>query len=731
MKIMDQRPTSGHPAGLWISGWRLVPPASPGGTGPERAIGLRTMNEPGSVGPVRTPATWSFHLERPEELAAPAVRLYAFGFQLDFALEPVASALVFSPEPGVLCGQVPAQIRPALFCAEREIQIAEQTSWLHTDRDYILLLKATHGTDTRFCLVVREAGDEAGAVDRACHFLGQNVPQLFEDECRRRAAFWAAVHNGEGPKDLAARALETLFAHLRPPEGALPFRWSLASLEEPPRFDLNQLWPLVLAWQIVDPAVAADLVKAALSCQGPNGFLPAQIAPDEPGTGTAALPLIAQAAERAAAARPEPGYLDYVLPRLRAYLTWALRHYQPEGTELPCWTCAEEALIPETYDHNLASADLTTFLLLEIAAYRRLAQASFAAADDAFWLAQERRLAGLLHNVFWENERQCFPDRYRQGTAIERVTLSAILPLLWPGVRPFQRQGALQWLKRPDGFESMPGIPAWIRWDTDTEEPPVRALHQFLVLQALRQVGARNELQTWCQDLTELLYQQMKENGGLSDPLSPGPSRVPPQAAPSAAALTIFLRTAASREVLTAKPAAPIWQWADRHHRLLFLLPTSLLVGGWLALALAFLFKTRPPQTAIETWASLAQRHYREGRYADAQALFEQVLSRSPGIVPVELFLANALLKQGDLVAAEDHYRRLISRAADNPVPYLNLAVTFYCQGRTNEAVRGFREFIEKFGAQYPELAARAREALILLAPAEPAGSPPPPATKK
>ncbi|MBP7829718.1 MAG: tetratricopeptide repeat protein [Kiritimatiellae bacterium] len=708
--------TSASPTGPWISGWEWSPPAAARGERPGPRF--HAMNQPGSVGPDSEPPGWSLHLECPEEIGPASSVLYACGFLLRFARDPAAAAAVYVAEPGLLCGRLGPRLAPTLFCAASEIRTAGPMTWLEANGQHVALIQEPAGPGTRFCLAVETQAGHAEAAERARRGLELKFEDLFAAERASRAPFWADRNPRGLDPAIGHVAVEFLFARLRPPQGALPFRWMAQDPAGPPQFSLRHLYPMVLAWSAVDPAVAEDLVKCALSCQQPDGRIPAWVSPESSGENApAALPLVAQAAEQAWRARREPGFPDFAAPRLRRYLRWACRHYDPAQTGPPCWQSADEALVPDTFDAGLASPDLAAFLLCEIEAYLHLARACVTTAgDEATWQAEIQRLKDALQNTLWDERRGVFTSRYIKGAVIERPTLSALLPIRVPGLRAEQRLAILQALRDPAAFGGPAGAPAWAHWEGDPEPPPVQALYQVLLLEALRRAGAEDERRALARTLSATVADLYGESGRLPDRLDE-PDGAPRHATPAAVALAVLLSAPRAEESAAAQPVSPFVALLDRYRSVILSGAVGLLALGLTTVAVLFLSKTAPPEGTLSAWTGLATRYHQEGRYDEAQELYEKILASGRRLPTVELLLANTLLKRGELEEAENRYRRLVAAPDAHPIASLNFAVALYLRGHTNEAFLAFQAFAEKYDERHPQLVSRARAAMQLLAP--------------
>ena len=95
------------------------------------------------------------------------------------------------------------------------------------------------------------------------------------------------------------------------------------------------------------------------------------------------------------------------------------------------------------------------------------------------------------------------------------------------------------------------------------------------------------------------------------------------------------------------------------------------LLGAFLPLLL--LFAARPARADFRSDFLAARKAYDAGNYAEAAALFGNLLSNGVVNVEVEYNLANALFKSGDLPGAVLHYRRAWYRAPRDPDIAANL----------------------------------------------------------
>ena len=339
---------------------------------------------------------------------------------------------------------------------------------------------------TRFALI-QTNGDHSDAVKKAHEALNAHGLELLHERVDVRSDFWSTYKPSDTKDGMLSLALESMIGNLRAPVGKVPFRWTSSPGQEGELFRLNEIFGMVSAWVHIDPDVAADLMKATLSCQKTDGFVPATFDPLRQSSGTqAAWPLLVQASELVWNETKDLDFIQFIVPKLHRYIIRSLKHFDPNRDGIHCWQSANEAFIPETFDRRLASADISTLLLCEIEAYQRLALHHPSYSIDQTDLEEElSRLKENLLHVLWDTETSSFRDRYIGGRRITRLTLSCFTPLLWPNLPTTQADSIRQLITAPRGYTTEIGIPLWQKWESDAEIPPVPATHQFLFFRSI------------------------------------------------------------------------------------------------------------------------------------------------------------------------------------------------------------------------------------------------------
>lgn len=717
---MRGTPADWPPPLPWIADWTFSVSAWNSNDQPIAEGCFRTLQRLGDVAPADNPAPWSFKAALPEHLGPPSVVLLANGYRLSFPQPPQAGACTcIMLKPGILIGQTTLSAAPALFAPEFEVHKEGNAEWINLPSGTVLLLSERDDGATRFCLSAGSADREA-AMKAVEGWEAEDVHTLFDAQVHQRALLW----NEEEERPPASRhiwyAIESLIARARPACGMFPCRWSVGDRVDGVIFDVNHSLPLALAWSTLDSAMAEDVVCSALSCQNEDGSIPAWVCADGSTSAAArAWPLLAQAAAVAWSGRRNPEFLQYALPRLYRYLADVTSHTDPATRGIHCWQSSGESLVPETFDAGLASADLPTLLLCEIEAFFELCDdAPQFAFDRAALQAEHDRLAKSLMDDLWDNTERVFRSRYIDGTAIERISLASILPLLWSNLPARYEDPILRQLGRGGPFHTNCGVPLWLKWEDESETPPAPPAHQVLVLEALRRAGATREHDDLARTIDQRLARYFGEYHLLPEDLrvSPaGPAASKPQHAVSSA-LAVIMAGRPSDDRGTAGAKSKNLRWLDRHRAAVIGTTIALIAFAVVAVTVLLITRRTLPAPTIEALAGLARQQYADKNYDEAIATYQKLWKGTRGSAAVELLMGNAYHRKGDYPAAEKCYRDVLEKNPQSATALYNLGLTLFRQNRMEEASACYEDLIRRFGPANPILANRARFALDLIA---------------
>ncbi len=715
-----QRQDKSIPAPLgvpWIPGWAFSAGSWTAVTQKFDAPVCYALDTPGDVTLRGSPFEWVFHLRRTGNASSkPAFFLQAHGY-VAAGPDGGVAGWCLAPEPGVLWGAATPPFAPSMFSSQVELEPDEQCQWLAAMEFRVGLFTRKVGAQTVFCLVTGQGGREH-LTKRAQKYLAQEVHNAIAAEQAARARFWDRHDPAAAEAPLLAYALERLVGSLRAPQGPVAGRWAASPRWGDATMDASELFPLCSVWADVDVDVARDLVKAAFSAQSLEGPVPARFSPGHPPAPAACLPLVVQAAWKTWQAGPQGSFLEDIAPFVTRYLKWIARHYVPDARGIYRWPSADEALIPDTFDPSVATPDLTTLLIGEVEAGLRILETLQAPAAARAPLQEKlEALKNELFNFFWDENTQSFRDTNVQGEFIERNTASGLLPLLWAGLDEKIRAVLMRQAAGSDFLDTRHGWPSWQQWPDDPMPPPVVALIQVLLLEGVRRGGSPEDTALLAARLRNVLLERLGPQPALPadlHPPAPGSAAPPPETLATAALIIqtgTILETPAAPET---KPKAML-RWLDIHR-----LATLGVVFGVLlvtVLATVLVFQRKPTLTSAETVAvaGMARRLYDEGRYAEAMAVYDKLLTRAAKPESFYARTGNTYFKLGNYKAAETMYRQAIEKNTDHAAALKNLAVTLYHQDRLPESAACYERLLKEQGENYPLLKEQAELAIRLI----------------
>lgn len=476
-----------YPSHPWISDWTLEPR---GCTTAMRSAGtghfFQTLETVGRIAPNREPPEWVLQIPVPQNSR---INLLCNGFCAYFERRKKrCGAEVLVPEPGVLWGRT-FQIPPVTLASEQPLETEDPIQWLDNDDSPALL--ATR--ENRFCLVSK-AHLKNDALRMAESYLERDFEEAIALELQARAGAERLFQEMTHHDSLAAICAESMLKALRPPEGSIPLSWSQSPATDTPQFDLDELFPLALAWRLVDPAVAEELLTCALRVQTNAGAIPVHYAPH---TTHSVLespkPMMAKTVETVWETRRSEDFLNTAVPLLRRHIQWMLHHFDPQRKRTYCWKGRAECIDPSLYETDLATVDLTVLLLTEIEALNRLrAESSAYQTDPTYFEAERELLERDLIETFWNPEESAFINAVQRDKMLTIKGFPAFTPLLWNALPAMQKNAVLMRIQESGALPGGLSVLTWRKSAMDDNSFPI--LQQLLTFQALKQADPNGSL---------------------------------------------------------------------------------------------------------------------------------------------------------------------------------------------------------------------------------------------
>lgn len=702
------------PAGSWQSGWEMRASVWSGCENREGETPLRTLANPGDIAPVESPPPWSFHLGPGALFGTPVARLLANGFLISFPqADPDAHVDMLLVAPNTMVGRASIRINPSLFCPEAEpVEEPGCISVEVTGCAVVLRIVAEEET-TRFCLATSREGLDA-ARTAAEQGLALNLSERVEKELDLRKTFWSQHRRVGQEQGVLQTSFERLVFRLEPPTAKIPGWWVR---DDEGRFPLRSLYALVRAWREADEKVAVRLVRTVLASLPASGALPAELHPDSGAqTGHTTWPLLVSCVWSLRKASGASKLVEEALPALRGYLQWALDYFDPQGQGAPAWKKAEESPTPETFDADLFSAGLAGMLLRETDLFFELLdQHPDLALDTAEISLARERIEDHLLSELWDEEAGIFRDRYRSGKTVTRITVSGVLPLLWPGLEAKARAALLRHLQEKGTLHRRTGWAAWQAWEDDPTPAPVRCDHQLLLLDRVREVSLPTAVQIGVR-VAETLEHCLSEGrpfpAQLNQTSPDDDTASPPHAEIDGACLYLLCKSP-----LLLKHPQSVSKVATRLDENRNLLAVACL--GALLLLMGVLALREWRGGAMDSEAAAAAFGLTEQLINSRQ--FDQALKglqEMEGRVSqksLDFYTGMIRFHQGDFAAAEHHFRAAADADGREAEAMMNLALSVFRQGKLDDALNLYEQIIQQFDQRNPQFAQMARAAMNVI----------------
>ncbi len=689
-----------YPPHPWLLEWTLEPRGC-GTAFRNKNAGyfFQTMETVGRIGPHLDNPEWSLQIPIPQNSR---INLLFNGFCGFYKhRKRTCAAEVITPEPGVLWGRFHDIPAPVLL-SEKPIEESDGFLWLETDSVPALLAIR----DGLFCLVTK-ARIFSDAVLIAEDYLDRDIESYLHEELEKRAGAAKLFEQMAHHDSLAVLSAECMMRAVRPPEGSISTHWS-QSIEGDPLLDTNEIHSLVLAWRHLDIDMAEELLLGVLKLQDNSGAIPVTYAPKKTfSILEAPKPMFAKTAEKIWAARKDPRFLSEITPLLRRHLQWLLQHFDPKRRGLHYWQNRKEPLVPETYESELSSVDLTVLLLTEIEALNRLQKQSPDSANrDPFFTKEHDVLVNNLNTQFWNEQTSQYSNAYTRSTLSQLSGFPTLTPLLWHQL-PAMKKGLI--MDQIQHSSILPGgldVLSWRSMVPDGKEFPL--VRQMLLLEILETHDPGGAV---TRDFTKLMLQEflewhtlsIKKHGSL-------------ELEPAMAGFIINLMETHHYRDHSGVALPSILSKISRKtrfNRADFTIIAATLFMLWTVHIIFDLRDQPPPFAALDAEMNSAYANKVGDKILlNARLIIEHYPEQA---AQAQLLAGNILMLNQNPEEAEPFFRKLREDFPDSPGPMISLGLAYQMQGRFVEAAEVYDEFTYLFDEIFPSIVAQIRRNRYLM----------------
>lgn len=602
-------------------------------------------------------------------------------------------AEVIVPEPGVLWGQsigIPSPVMATNLTIDKN----ENFQWIESDTTSVLLAIQ----DNTFCLVTK-ARLKNDAIKVAKQYFSKNFDESLTQEYQHRNGAQALFEEMTHHDSLATICAESMMKSLRPPEGNIPQTWCQSSTTSSPQLDVNELFPLAMAWRLIDINVAEELVSCVLKLQTNSGAIPILYAPHATHSVLdAPKPLLAKTLEAVWNVRKDDALLTALLPPLRRHLQWQLHHFDPKRRGIHSWRNSTEPIAPETYEPDISTVDLTVLLLTEIEALNRLRHQSSLYKSDPDCFENERIvLQDNLLDQFWNSEDSAFTNAFLRDKVLSVKGLPAFTPLLWDKLPSMHRNIILERVRESGTLPGGLSVLTWRKSALDDKSFPI--LQQMLVYESLKTADLNGQL---LRDFSRISLQGFVEWQSLSLETDSQLHINPVMAAYILNVQSIHQYRYYGKGVITGWLSNALKK--VRVNRFDAMIVGAMLFSVFSIHQIYNVWKTPPPLPMLEAEMYSA---YAEKNYPQIIKSCMKIITYYPDDSSVaKLYAGNISMFMNNPSDATQMYEMVRKEYPDSPGVMITLGLAYQLQGRFDEAEKNYYEFCYIFDEVFPELVA-------------------------
>ena len=288
------------------------------------------------------------------------------------------------------------------------------------------------GTGNTGRFVVACGADLAGIVESA---LGTDLESVFAERLRFYENLPVPNTDDEEILRTFIKACAIMKVDVETACGEITNRWTT-----PDRWPHRHMWLWDSAFhslgaQHLDPELGRDCIRAVLTRQRSDGFIPHTMAPDpRDDSPMTQPPVIAWATWELYSLNPDRGFLKEVYPGLKAYLEWDLANMDRLGTGLLQWQFPG----PDSGMDNsprfddgadFDAVDLNCFAANECQRLELMAKELGLNEDAEQWRRRNMDLIYRINERLWNDEDGFYYDRRGDGSWVEVKTVDDFLPL--------------------------------------------------------------------------------------------------------------------------------------------------------------------------------------------------------------------------------------------------------------------------------------------------------------
>ncbi len=394
---------------------------------------------------------------------------------------------------------------PLVFCIGEATTEYVSTIQVHkTDGEYTAFAKEADGQSIKFAFSYSKQS-EADAVQKAREALEIDVHALAEQKIAFFDQLPQTSHADGRVEKTLAKCFSVMKSQVYTKEGMFTSRWTT-----PDRLPHRKLWLWdsvfhAVGNKYISPELASDSIKAVLSTQQEDGFIPHLSFPDKSSDITQP-PVLAWGLYHLYQYGSNKTLLEETYEPLKKYLEWNIAHrdvnhnhlfewkVNPDSTSCRCDECGMDN--SPRFD-NVVEMDCIDFSCLMANEARVMADIAGVLGlkdEQDKWSALFAKIKHAVNEHLWDGEHQFYYDKIVESGAFKKVkAVSSFLPLFAGICEPHHAESLVKHLTDDKSFGAPFSIPSISLDDptfgSDMWRGPVWINYNYLISLGLKEYG--------------------------------------------------------------------------------------------------------------------------------------------------------------------------------------------------------------------------------------------------
>ena len=301
------------------------------------------------------------------------------------------------------------------------------------------------------------------AIENVKNAISSNI----EEDAEKKLSFYSSLPRPNFKDDdeemLYYKCFSVMKSMIYSPEGRYKTYWST-----PDRYPHKDCWLWDTAFHAVglkyiSPELAEDAIRAVLTIQHDDGYIPHQFSVDADSDITQP-PVLTWAVYELYKATGKTDLAEELFDKLAAYLTWDMKNRDDNKNGLLEYVVNEDSVTNRCDESGMDNTprfdgeskmdciDFSCFFANDVRCLAKLAHAIGREEDAKYWSGIYEKTKNAINGLLWNDKDNFYYDRRMDGTFCSVKSVSSFLPLFAGICDEKQAKYLLEHLNNPEEF---------------------------------------------------------------------------------------------------------------------------------------------------------------------------------------------------------------------------------------------------------------------------------------